>query len=192
MRFFGDRPTESLPPTTQTAPKSQLSVIIALYKVPRKMLTNHQERCDQRPVDCEYCGATLHQGSMAAHFNTCINYPVNCTLCHNNIARSQLAEHQASLCPGRTVTCDRCLESTTAGELQTHKESCRFMQTIILPAYGENPAAVLVPQPDARGPFYQEDSPTADTSTIYMAMPQKRFLQSIQEGIHRRSHISHH
>ena len=151
-------------------------------QVSRKMLIGHEESCDQRLIDCVHCDATLPQGSMADHFSTCINYPVNCSFCHNDFARSQLAEHQTSSCPGRTITCDRCLENTIASELQTHKDSCRFMQNIILPASGRNPGAVLVPQPDARGPFYQEDGPEADTSTIYMAIQVESFLQYLKKG----------
>ncbi|WP_230459999.1 hypothetical protein, partial [Sansalvadorimonas verongulae] len=141
----------------------------------RRALPDHEEWCVQRPIKCLYCDSYVFQGRMRLHFLNCIGYPVNCALCHNHVVRSKLLEHQATACPQRFVDCDRCFEATTTGELDAHKQGCRFMQKIILPASSTNAAVTLVPQPNSTGPVYQPEDCQGDSSVIYLALPHEKF-----------------
>ncbi|WP_230460243.1 hypothetical protein, partial [Sansalvadorimonas verongulae] len=112
---------------------------------------------------------------MAQHFEYCVGYPVNCTLCHNAVPRSQLDQHRESECLQRLVDCDRCFETFTVAELNTHKQGCRFMQNMTLLASSANAPVTLVPQPGAIGSIYQPEDSQRDSSTIYLALPYNKF-----------------
>ncbi len=141
-----------------------------------KNLIAHEKGCKQRLVSCNFCDSSIYQGDITPHLEYCFNYPIDCNLCHNNIIRSQLKTHLKSACLQRSVTCNRCFDTTTAAQLDAHEQGCRFLQEIILPASSTNTAVTLVPQPGAIGSFYQPKDCSGDTSTIYLALSSQEFI----------------
>lgn len=73
----------------------------------RDQMPKHQETCDYRMLNCEYCGKKYTFICLKQeHYDECERYPVKCSLgCGEVIERSNLQIHVDEHCPFKEVKC---------------------------------------------------------------------------------------
>lgn len=97
------------------------------FKIYRKDLNTHLEKCDYKEISCKFCNCITKKNLLNDHLKECEKYPINCEKCDKLMIRKEMTSHLEKECPEVEVDClynkVGCLEKIMRKELQSHMSS---------------------------------------------------------------------
>ncbi|OAL50485.1 hypothetical protein IQ07DRAFT_587146 [Pyrenochaeta sp. DS3sAY3a] len=75
--------------------------------------------CEYTPVECSGTDCRLHISQKDFH-KGCLHYTVSCDDCHASLMKTDLEEHQRSICTNRLTSCSLCSVDILRLDLKSH------------------------------------------------------------------------
>lgn len=105
--------------------------------VSQKTLGTHiKSICEQRPVDCPYCGIEVEDRHLKDHMQDCDDRPATCDHCSAEFDTfAELRDTHLPACPSKPTKCPYarvgCNFETTANKMEGHVATCQHLTAMI-------------------------------------------------------------
>uniref|UniRef100_A0A1X7UAK0 TRAF-type domain-containing protein n=1 Tax=Amphimedon queenslandica TaxID=400682 RepID=A0A1X7UAK0_AMPQE len=83
----------------------------------RLQMNKHELECEERPIDCQYCGEKITFRDIKIHNEKCLDFNVKCSKCKVTMKRRELEIHE---CPYDVVKCKYCNDEAKRKDLRSH------------------------------------------------------------------------